>query len=151
MVAGLAAASAAARSLRLPWGKVWLFHWLGGSRMRPKSLVWMVSASVMVVLVGLLLAAGGGVAREGQAAGDPVYDYYESGDPSAVTYVDGEMYGRDGQPMGLSPTASAVRSRPSSAAGVVCGLGMLGVFVFLGILALRGTADNVVRIRDGIE
>lgn len=118
--------------------------------MRPKSLVWIVCASVVAVLVGILVAAGGGVAREGQAAGDPVYDYYESGDPSAVTYVDGEMYGRDGQPMGLSPTASAVATQPASAAGVVCGLGMLGVFIFLGVLALRGTADNVVRIRDRI-
>ena len=116
--------------------------------MRPRSLVWIACTSVAGLLLALMLAAGGNYAPEGRAGADPSYEQPVGGDPSAVAYVSGEPYALDGEPLPVATASHAPSGRPGSWAGVICGLGMLGLFIFLGILALRGTADNGIRIRE---
>ena len=94
--------------------------------MRPKSLVWLACSSVGVLFLLILLAAGGGYAPEGRAGGDPVY----------------------GPAVAADPVVARRHAPPGSWVGIVGGLAMLGLVVFLGILALRGTADNVIRLRN---
>ena len=117
--------------------------------MRPKSLVWLVCTSVVVLFVALMLSAGGGYAREGQAAADPAYDAgLDAGTPG---YLGSTLYDHDAPPLDVRPATQRRPAPPGSWVGVICGLGMLGIFIFLGILALRGTADNVVRLRQAID
>ncbi|MFC1806462.1 hypothetical protein ACFL09_05725 [Planctomycetota bacterium] len=118
--------------------------------MRPKSLVWLVCTSVAVLFAGLLLAVSGG-ARQGVAAAEAAYDVHVGGDPTEVGYLGSSVYDRDAIPFKAEPVVRTTPARPAGWVGALCGLGMLGLFIFLGVLALRGTADNVVRIRNAAD
>ena len=116
--------------------------------MRPKSLVWLACSSVGVLVLLMVLAAGGGYAPEGRAGGDPAYGPGIAADPAEAGYPGAVAYDLGGVPLEAEPVVARRHAPPGSWVGIVGGLAMLGLVVFLGILALRGTADNVVRLRN---
>jgi len=118
--------------------------------MKPRSLVCVVCTAFVVLFVGLLMAAGG--ARRTYAGGDPAYTTCPEDDLVAAGYQGtgpyaSSPYGPDAFPTHAEPVASHPAPAPASWLSVVAGMGLLGLFAFLGILALRGTAEDVIVLR----
>jgi len=118
--------------------------------MRPKSFVCVVCTAFVVLFVGLLMTAGG--ARRTYAGADPAYTVRPEDDLVAAGYQgtgphSSGPYARDAFPTHAEPVASHRAPTRATWLGVVAGMGLLGLFAFLGILALRGTAEDVIVLR----